>query len=1076
MNHLTQCLAEISQRQRLQEKWLLAPSMRVGHQWLDALTRAGHFAVNVRVKTLKSMALALAGPRMAEQQLNLLSDWAGVLLVDRLFRRLRAGGLDYLGGLEPGLDLAETIYRSLESLRLAGMPPGSVDPARFEVSAKGRAVRQLLEEYLSQLAADKLVDYAGVLRIAVSRLQAEPGAIDQEVLVLEPQDFCAATLERQVLDALPRQRHLVLPVDEPAAAGASNAVQTDRELLRWMVQPDHAPPPLCDQSVQVFRAVGEANEVREVLRRCLNEGIALDDVELLYTDAASYGPLIYEILWASLPLGRKGTGTFFGIDASPETDDATGQKMSQSPAVEPQQELPLTLAEGIACRYSRPGRLLAAWVAWIEDDFAQDRLLAMLREGLFAITTPDGASVSFGRLAALLRSVGIGHGRARYLPTLDAELTALEQAIDPPAESDEEDATSDRAAGRARRRQELQILRDWIGRLLDVSPDRGARPDQILSAASQLLESLGRRADKLDNFARERLQLEIADLARWLPLAEEAIAGDDLWQWLRDLPAEATVLGSGPQPGRLHAASVFAGGHSGRPHTFIVGLDDTRFPGAGSQDPLLLDAERRAMSTELPTAVSQMDQRMTAFYRLLARLRGRLTLSYPCRDLTDDRELFPSPVLVTAYRLLSGQRDGTQHDFAQWLAAPASFAPADPAAAASDTEWWLSRLCAAPQPAGATAIVQQQFPHLARGTELLRSCADDEFTPYDGLVPQAGADLDPEAAGTVFSSSALELLGRCGLAYFFARALEIRPPDELRVDATRWLDPAVLGSLLHKVFERFFRNRIAANELPAAARHAAELEALLQEEIDAQRAMYPVPNQNAYQAQCRQMQHTCRILLAEEEQFCRQTGSRPAFLEVALGLPAGPSPSALDVAEPLRLLLPDGTAVRVRGKIDRIDRLDGEAVPTYAIWDYKTGSAWKYRDRDPFHQGRVVQPAIYVSMVAHELRRRFGEPARVASFGFFFPTPRERGRRISWTPEQLGEGLTVVRQLLQTIRQGAFPATDSADDCTYCDYRRICGNPESVAAASKRKLANPSNEALKSISELRGRGAGTEAS
>jgi ATP-dependent helicase/nuclease subunit B len=1047
MNHLTQCLAEICQRQRLQEKWLLAPSMRVGHQWLDAMTRAGHFAVNVRVKTLKSVALALAAPRMAEQQLKLLSDWAGVLLVDRLFRRLRSGGLDYLGGLEPSLDLAETIYRSLESLRLAGMPPASVDPARFEVSAKGRAVRRILEEYLAQLAADKLVDYAGVLRMAASRLQAEPGAIDQEVLVLEPQDFYAATLERQVLDAIPRQRHQVLPVDEPAAVGDSTPVQTDRELLRWMAQPDHSPPPLCDQSVQVFRAVGEANEIREVLRRCLNEGIALDDVELLYTDAATYGPLIYEILWAALP-----------------------------EAAEPQQELPLTLAEGIACRYSRPGRLLAAWVAWIEDDFAQDRLLAMLREGLFAITTPDGAPVSFGRLAALLRSVGIGHGRGRYLPALDAELTALEQAISQPVESDEEHTPSDRKAARARRRQELQILRDWIERLLEISPDRDARPDRVLSAAGQLLESLGRRTDKLDNFARERLQLEIADLARWLPQAEEAISGDDLWQWLRNLPAEATVLGSGPQPGKLHAASVFAGGHSGRPYTFIVGLDDTRFPGAGSQDPLLLDAERRAMSTELPTAVSQMDQRMTAFYRLLARLRGRLTLSYPCRDLTDDRELFPSPVLVTAYRILSGQRDGTQHDFAQWLAAPASFAPADPSTAASDTEWWLSRLCATPQPAGAAAIVQQQFPHLARGAELLRSCADDAFTPYDGLVPQAGADLDPAATGTVFSSSALELLGRCGLAYFFARALEIRPPDELRMDPTCWLDPAVLGSLLHKVFERFFRNRIAANESPCVAQHAAELETLLQEEIDTQRAIYPVPNQNAYQAECRQMQQTCRILLAEEEQFCRQTGSRPAFLEVALGLPPGSMPSALDVAEPLRLLLPDGTVVRVRGKIDRIDRLDGEAVPTYTIWDYKTGSAWKYRDRDPFHQGRVVQPAIYVSMVAHELRRRFGDATRLASFGFFFPTPRERGRRISWTPEQLGEGLTVVQQLLQTIRQGAFPATDSADDCTYCDYRRICGNPESVAAASKRKLDNPSNQALLSISELRGRGEGTEAS
>ena len=57
--------------------------------------------------------------------------------------------------------------------------------------------------------------------------------------------------------------------------------------------------------------------------------------------------------------------------------------------------------------------------------------------------------------------------------------------------------------------------------------------------------------------------------------------------------------GLGPRGGCLHVAHVLAGGHSGRPHTFIVGLDDGRFPGVGLQDPILLDEERRA-SPDLP--------------------------------------------------------------------------------------------------------------------------------------------------------------------------------------------------------------------------------------------------------------------------------------------------------------------------------------------------------------------------------------------------------------------------------------------------------------------------------------------
>ena len=50
------------------------------------------------------------------------------------------------------------------------------------------------------------------------------------------------------------------------------------------------------------------------------------------------------------------------------------------------------------------------------------------------------------------------------------------------------------------------------------------------------------------------------------------------------------------RPGAAARMPVRQPPRGGRPlrgdHTFIVGLDDTRFPGAGLQDPLLLDAER----------------------------------------------------------------------------------------------------------------------------------------------------------------------------------------------------------------------------------------------------------------------------------------------------------------------------------------------------------------------------------------------------------------------------------------------------------------------------------------------------
>jgi hypothetical protein len=59
---------------------------------------------------------------------------------------------------------------------------------------------------------------------------------------------------------------------------------------------------------------------------------------------------------------------------------------------------------------------------------------------------------------------------------------------------------------------------------------------------------------------------DIGSLRYWL--ADDRELALDAWDWLAALPANATILGSGPQPGRLHVAHVLSGGHSGRSHTF----------------------------------------------------------------------------------------------------------------------------------------------------------------------------------------------------------------------------------------------------------------------------------------------------------------------------------------------------------------------------------------------------------------------------------------------------------------------------------------------------------------------------
>jgi ATP-dependent helicase/nuclease subunit B len=927
---------------------------------------------------------------------------------------------------------------------MAGLDVTDVDPSHFEVGAKGNDLCQILEEYLREIRQRGLVDYAEVLRIAVEQVQADPGLLPERTVVVLPEDLSAGALEQRLLNILPDDRKLFLPFDEPVDEQARpEPVPSDMSLMRWLPRAADAPQPVGDGTVGFFQAVGEVNEVREVLRRLISEGVGLDQAELLYTEGETYAPLIYETFAALLP-------------DNAQIDD----------------ELPVTFAEGIPSRFFRPGRLLAAWTAWVLEDFPQSRLVGMIREGLLTSPELDEKRFSFSRLAAVLRQVGIGFGCERYLPKLDEEIAARRRHLEDLGRARDEDGEADEAKHMLLSRQveELGVLRDLVRTVVELSVSRGSPQQAILDSAIHLLEIMSRAVNKSDNYARMRLIQDIAEMRSWF---EEEGAGLDVWQWLANLPDRSHVLGSGPRPGRLHVANVTSGGHTGRPYTFIVGLDDGRFPGTGSQDPLLLDSERQKISDSLPTASSDLEERIREFYQLLVRLRGKLVLSFPGHDLIDDREKFPSPLLLAVFRLVSGNREAAQEDFRKWLPPAASFAPLQEDRCLNISDWWLHQLCCKGPVDDAIGQVMNSFPHLAQGSEAMERRFSSEFTPYDGRVEAAGVDLDPTAPeGPIMSSGRLEQIGQCPLAFFFQRGLKIAPPEELDLDPARWLDPLAYGSLLHEVFEHFVRELVEEGQLPRYPEDFPRLEAILETKVQEYREEYPPPNEHSYRTQRAELHRVARTFLTEEAQFCLETGSTPAYLEATLGMGVAGEGTQIDTDQPILIPLPGGRSIRVRGRIDRIDKVGADTGQSYAIWDYKSGSAWKYDEQDPFRQGRVIQPGLYVAMVTHRLREAVSKKAKVIQFGFFFPGVRERGRRIRWSPAELREGGAVLQRLVEIVRNGAFVATDNVDDCRFCDYRAICRDCDALARATQEKLSGPDRTVLRAFRELRGYGEG----
>ncbi len=1015
LNTFTHALRDICRDRVLEEKWLLAPSRRVGFQWLDAVARSGQPVLNVRVKTLQHMVLDLTSGEMAAKGLRFLRGVGVEVLVGRLFGRLRAAGGGYTTRLEPSPGLTQTLARSVSDLRLSGLKSSDIRPGSFEVKRKGEELGRLLKEFERVLEAERLMDNAELLRLATRRLQREPGAVPEESLILVPEDLAEdlRRLERDFLESTPEEQRIVLPVDPPELPVVNG----------------------------IFRALGEVNEVREVLRRCLEAGIPFDEVEILHADAATYVPLIYEI-------------------TSRLTDDDDGDS------------LPATFAEGVPARYGRPARALLGWLSWMHEGYPQAILVRMILEGLLRIEPAEEGISGFAEPARRLRAVPIGSGRSRYLTKIDEAIDAVERRLASGRLSDEEgENAGDEPLRLTSRLKGLKASREFVHGLLSNTPERVVHQKDLLEAAQAFLDRHTRHTNRFDEFVRKKLVDEIQALAEWI--GEEEVEGLDIRKWLEERCLTSPVRGERPQPGRFHVAPVQGGGHSGRSHIFIVGLDDSRFPGSGLQDPILLDGERRKVSGDLPTAASRLERTTQGFARLQARLRGKVTLSYCCRSLTDDREMFPSPVVLDAYRVLARDPQGDQDDLIRSIPEAASFAPSRPDRCLDLTESWIRWMCEGDGILDPEKVIVRSFPHLGRGFVAREARASDAFTEYDGFVPEAGEDLDPTRPdGPILSASALETAGACPMEYFFRYVLGIRPPDEIQMDPRIWLDPAERGQLLHAVFRKFMHRLREQDLLPDFQRDEQLLMQMLEAEVAWWRDNKPIPSRIAYEREAMDLRLASRIFLQEEERFCRE--SRPFCFEASVGLLPEGQGTPLDTPDPVSLQLGAGLTLRARGRIDRIDEVAGAGGNRYSVWDYKTGSSWKYRrDRagtleDPFQGGRIVQNALYMRMAESRLKEAVSPDAAVDRFGYFFPTTREHGERVDWTAPELAEGVRVLGSLCEMLARGAFPFTDDAGDVGYSDYKEAFGNRDAAAEASERKLKNRENKPLEGFRRLRG--------
>ncbi len=761
------------------------------------------------------------------------------------------------------------------------------------------------------------------------------------------------------------------------------------------------PPPEKETRIEIFKALGTANECREILRRLYAEKLPFDQAEVL------------------APAGSPHATVFYLLAAR------TG--------------LPVTFGDGIAVSFTSPGRLFFGLAEWLSNEFSSDDLCRLLETGDLVLPCGDPEAPFAARTACRhLRNAMIGWGRERYLERLAALRDG--QKADLVTRSCEigEDAEEERA-GFAAAIVEIEELSAAIGRILAKIPEPDADGTydlaRLCQAFAALLRDCSRTGSDLDVRSRqallERLDEFISD-SRFPALSlKEAL---DL---IKSAGASLRVGASPPLAGRLHIAGLSTGGYSGRPVTFVAGLDEAAFPGRGLQDPVLLDEERAAISASLPTSADGLRANLFGLAAVLASLRGRVVFSYPSYDIIEGRESFPSSVVLQAFRLLHGDPDLDYAALDKTLPEASGFLPADSGRAVDEAEWWLDRLTVEPRPDGPRSVTAN-FPDLAAGLVAMSAREGDPLTVYDGIVniDPLRAQVDPVAGSkAVMSATRLELLAKCPFGYFMHYVLRVQPPEEVAFDRTRWLDPLQRGSLVHAILCEFMTEVAEKGEDVHEARHGALMARLAGRHIAEIRLKIPPPSDGIFESERRDILETLAIFMAAEEK--RETKGRPLAFEKEIA------------DEPIAL--GGGRSFRLRGFIDRVDLIGKD---TYRIIDYKTGNPAPYEGLVHFGRGRTLQPALYAVALEQILaRERPGAKPFVAESGYLFPSRRGEGDEIMVGNFDRSRLRSLLNDLLGLLEKGYFLAGPEAK-CGYCDYRAACvsGGPESSKA---KREANP---------------------
>lgn len=445
-------------------------------------------------------------------------------------------------------------------------------------------------------------------------------------------------------------------------------------------------------------------------------------------------------------------------------------------------------------------------------------------------------------------------------------------------------------------------------------------------------------------------------------------------------------------------------------HAVFLGLADGLVP-VHAQEDALLPEEVRIRTEGLPELDERVWRQKELFEAALGVVPAPLLLQ-PRGSLRESRSYLPSRWLPA---LLGREEPET--------AIPSAVA------ALRDSAGWATD--STPQPATAQELRQQWLAisghephalghdHLDRVLRLRRDRRRGHFTRFTG---HAGQDALPaDFLDRPVSPTALEEWVNNPFGYFVTKVLgaELFADRELAQE----IDHRTRGNILHEALENHANQALADGALPPVEHLLGEAERIMERE------------RNEYWIEDLWQHHRAEMLdqlRATHEHLTTQHAA-------GWGLDA---PEVAFGEDPeITLDLPDGTVLRFRGKVDRVDRhRDG----TVRVVDYKSGRRDRFAHltpEDPTAGGTKFQLPVYGLFA-----RSLGNGAGVRAEYCFLGAPAEPvGYEL--TDDVVDALRTGAHGIVTALRAGIFPHVPESE--RYTNVTTVCGHRDVTALWEK---------------------------